>query len=273
MEQQETIAVTTDAEQPRSEQTRVERLVSHCLSVVSFGGGVNSTAMLIGMHERGERPDAILFADTGGEKPATYKHIETMDTWCKANGLPSITRVAESKTLEADCLEREALPGKVYGFGSCSEHFKIRPMRRWLKVNAHSDVMWFVGIHIGERHRAERQLNQREDTRFPLIEWGWGHDDCENAIKRHGFSVPCKSACFFCPAMRKMEVIQLSKESPELFARAVAMERNAIDAGTLETVKGLGRRWTWEQLVAADARQQRLFTDDQSPLCDVCLDG
>jgi len=42
--------------------------------VVSFGGGTNSTAMLVGMWERGERPDAILFADTGGEKPHTYQH-------------------------------------------------------------------------------------------------------------------------------------------------------------------------------------------------------
>lgn len=33
--------------------------------MVSYGGGTNSTAMLIGMVERGERPDAILFADTG----------------------------------------------------------------------------------------------------------------------------------------------------------------------------------------------------------------
>jgi len=37
--------------------------------VVSYGGGVNSTAVLVGMVERGIRPDAILFADTGGEHP------------------------------------------------------------------------------------------------------------------------------------------------------------------------------------------------------------
>ena len=48
------------------------------ISVVSFGGGVNSSAMLIGMHERGITPDAILFSDTGGEKPETYQHIEDM---------------------------------------------------------------------------------------------------------------------------------------------------------------------------------------------------
>ena len=40
--------------------------------VVAYGMGVDSTAMLIGLHQRGIRPDLILFADTGGEKPDTY---------------------------------------------------------------------------------------------------------------------------------------------------------------------------------------------------------
>ena len=43
--------------------------------VVSFGGGVDSTAMLIEMKNRGIRPDVILFADTGAERPGTYIHI------------------------------------------------------------------------------------------------------------------------------------------------------------------------------------------------------
>lgn len=48
---------------------------SHC-SVVSFGGGVNSTALLVGLEEREERPNYIVFADTGGERPGTYAHIK-----------------------------------------------------------------------------------------------------------------------------------------------------------------------------------------------------
>lgn len=36
------------------------------ITAVSFGGGTNSAAMVIGMFEQGERPDYILFADTGG---------------------------------------------------------------------------------------------------------------------------------------------------------------------------------------------------------------
>ena len=90
------------------------------LQIVSFGGGVNSTAVLIGMHERGERPDAILFADTGGEMPETYEHVERMKAWCESNAMGRIEVVTyyESKhaSLEAECHNNETLPSKAFGF-------------------------------------------------------------------------------------------------------------------------------------------------------------
>jgi 3'-phosphoadenosine 5'-phosphosulfate sulfotransferase (PAPS reductase)/FAD synthetase len=43
--------------------------------IVAFGGGVDSTAMVIGLVNRNQPIDLILFADTGAERPETYKHI------------------------------------------------------------------------------------------------------------------------------------------------------------------------------------------------------
>lgn len=242
--------------------------------LLSFGGGVNSTALLVGLEEREERPDAILFADTGGEKPGTYQHIERMQEWLASKKFPPITVVKQKLTLEADCLERETLPGKAFGFGSCSDRFKIQPQKKWLRDNDIKNPMWLVGIHSGEKHRAERTLNQRTDVRFPLIEWEWDQEDCIEAIRCAGLPIPIKSACFFCPSMRKAEVLALAKSDPELFQRAVEMERAAKEAGTLQTVKGLGRRWSWESLVKADESQLRLplFDDVQAPICDQCVD-
>jgi len=241
-------------------------------TVVSFGGGVNSTALLIGLEERGERPDFILFADTAAEKPETYKHVERIQQWLADHDMPEITTVMEKNGLEDDCLARETLPGKAFGFGSCSERYKVRPQRRWLKEQGVTDVMWLVGIHYGERKRAQRQLNQRIDVRFPLIEWRWDQVECVEAIQCAGLPVPVKSACFFCPAMKKPEVIELSQLHPDLFNRAVEIEQAAIESGKLTTVKGLGRRWSWEELVRADQEQAKLFTDEQAPLCEACID-
>jgi hypothetical protein len=40
-----------------------------CPLVVAYGLGVDSTALLVEFARRGLRPDLVLFADTGGEKP------------------------------------------------------------------------------------------------------------------------------------------------------------------------------------------------------------
>ena len=254
------------------EKKATENLDKTVFSLVSFGGGVNSTALLIGLEERKQRPDAILFADTGGEKPGTYQHIKLMQEWLALKGFPPITVVREKNTLEQQCLDYETLPGKAFGFGSCSERFKIRPQKRWIKDNKIKNPLWLVGIHIGERHRADRQ--SRADCRYPLIEWGWGQEHCIEAIKRVGLPIPIKSACFYCPSMRKQEVLALAKSDPELFQRAIEMEQAAKEAGTLQTIKGLGRRWSWESLVKADEAQMRLplFDDTQAPMCDQCID-
>lgn len=45
------------------------------MNVVSFGGGTNSTAMIIGMYLHKIPIDLILFADTGGEQPHTYEFM------------------------------------------------------------------------------------------------------------------------------------------------------------------------------------------------------
>lgn len=239
--------------------------------IVSFGGGINSTAVLCGLLEHGERPDFILFADTGGEKPETYRHIEQMREWCGKVSFPTITVVKELLTLEQDCLDRETLPGKAFGFGSCSEHFKIRPQQRWVKASGLTDVKWLVGFHAGETSRRWPGSKEGQTIRHPLIEWNWGQAECVAAIQRAGLSVPVKSACFFCPSMRKSEILRLAEEHPDLLQRAVEMEQ--IAAPNMTVVKGLGRQWSWSKLVAADKQQQKLFGDEQSPICSACFDG
>ena len=46
------------------------------INIVSYGGGANSTALLIGLHQHRIPVDLILFADTGGEHPHTYAYCK-----------------------------------------------------------------------------------------------------------------------------------------------------------------------------------------------------
>ena len=49
--------------------------------VLAYGIGVDSTALLIELHARGQAPDLVLTADTGNEKPATYATAVSVSSW------------------------------------------------------------------------------------------------------------------------------------------------------------------------------------------------
>ncbi len=234
--------------------------------VASFGGGVNSTAMLIGMVERGERCDLILFADTGGEKPHTYAHVLEFSEWLVAHEMPNITTVkSPTVTLEQDCLTRHALPSVAYGFKTCSQRFKAAPQEKFLNGLGVKEYTKLIGFDADEPQRAKPYPGNR----YPLIEWGWGRDECIEAITRAGVTQPEKSACFFCPSSKKPEIMELRRQYPELAARAVAMEKNA----ELTSVKGLGRSFAWGDLYAADDAQQKLFPEVRIEQDCGCYDG
>lgn len=49
------------------------------INIVSFGGGTNSAALLVGLYQHNISVDLILFADTGAEQPHTYCFLQTMN--------------------------------------------------------------------------------------------------------------------------------------------------------------------------------------------------
>lgn len=255
--------------------------------VVSYGGGTNSTAMLVGMHFRGERPDLIVFSDTGAEKPHTYQHLDLVDEWLCKNDFPTITRIQgdaanHSGGLEKDCLRRKSLPSIAYGFKTCSQRFKIEPFVKLMNSLPAARSVWeqggkvqrIVGYDASEPHRADRKIPadvaKKYDLRYPLIEWNWGREECVAAIARAGLPQPGKSACFFCPSSKKHEILDLRNRYPDLLQRALAIEANAETT----TVKGLGRHFRWADLVAFDDAQLCMFSDAGTPEIDCgCYDG
>lgn len=245
------------------------------LTVACCGLGVNSTAMVIGMVQKREAIDLLLFADTGGERPRTYHYRDLLNAWLHARDYAQIITVYPRNedeqiiTLEQDCFDRGSLPSIVFGWRSCSERFKQRAQKKYVKQWATSwPVMNLLGFDADEPHRAKSSPDDDYVNRFPLLEWNWGRDECEQAIIRAGLPLPGKSSCFFCPSSTKADVQQLKREYPELLDRAIAMERKALPI--LTDVKGLGRHWSWEDLT-----KQVDFFDDDAPMdkpCE-CYDG
>lgn len=96
------------------------------MNVVSFGGGTNSTAMIIGMYLHKIPIDLILFAGTGGEQPHTYEFMGTFNEWLVKHGIPKIVSVeyhdkdGNRLTLEQECINSRRLPSIAYGYKKCS---------------------------------------------------------------------------------------------------------------------------------------------------------
>jgi hypothetical protein len=253
------------------------------ITVVSYGGGTNSSALLIGMVTRGEPPPyAILFADTGGEHPSTYAYLRIFSDWLEGQGYPRITVVwkvtkeGHRLTLEENCLQKRMLPSEAYGYKSCSQKYKIQSQDKWCNNDpvlrgewtAGRTVTKLIGFDADEPQRARSYDDAKYTYRYPLIEWTWGREECVQAIAVAGLPQPGKSSCFFCPNMKPREVRELQRNDPELFARALAMEANA----ELTSIKGLGMDWSWRQL----ANQTLLFPeahDRERTMPCGCYDG
>jgi hypothetical protein len=182
--------------------------------IVSYGAGLNSTAMVIEMVRRGEALDAIVFSDTGAERPETYAYLTLFSDWLTGQGYPGITTVRNDGmhgTLEAECLTNKRLPSLAFGFASCSDKYKRRPFQKWLKGQPRKECTVCIGFDADEPGRASRGQD-RDDPyakRYPLIEWDMGREECGVVIQAVGLPLPGKSSCFFCPSMKEWEVLDL----------------------------------------------------------------
>jgi hypothetical protein len=256
--------------------------------VVSYGAGVDSTAVLVGLWRRGVRPDVIVFADTGSEMPETYDYLPIIDAWLARVGFPALTIVknrsplAGHTSLEDNCLKNETLPSQAFrggkpGGGACSAKWKHEPMDRWLLAQGIERRVRAIGYDAGAqdtRRSAKGSTESKKHTRdvfwYPLQAWGWDRARCEAEIQGAGLPVPHKSACFFCPAMKKPELRAMALAHPGLLRRAIRLEREAIEGkhterrkaeGKKVSVLGLGRSFSWESF----AREEKLLAEYGGP--------
>lgn len=236
--------------------------------VVSYGGGVDSTGVLVEFVRRGIVPDAILFADTGEEHPETYAYLDVMDDFLLRHGFPKITRVRYAgkkttySTLGENCTQKGMLPSLAYGGHkhSCSLKFKVAPMDQWLtkrfppvvqakRKRRPLTVVRVIGYDAGinDRTRSERFTAKEPEKKglvqwrywYPLQEWGWDRERIRKEIAAAGLPVPRKSSCVFCPSNRPHEIIDIAISTPNLAWRIIEIERRA--GPNLDTLDGLWR--------------------------------
>lgn len=185
------------------------------LRVVSLGAGVQSTTMVL-MAACGELevPDCVIFADTGWEPVAVYRHLERLE-----KALPFPLYRVSAGSLRDDVIAGGSQRAKRFsaipwfhlnddgsvGLGKrqCTSHYKIEPIHRKItqlqggKYPKRGTELW-MGISTNEAIRMKPSRVQYIVNRWPLIEKRMNRGDCRAWLERHGWSAP-RSACIGCP--------------------------------------------------------------------------
>lgn len=208
--------------------------------IVSFSGGKDSTAMLLGMIERGMRIDCILFCDTGLEFPAMYEHIRKVE---KDIGR-KITVVKSEHSFEYLMFDlpikrKEDSPiikkyGEHYtGYGWagsrlrwCTSRLKDMPRDRFLRsLKKEYNIIEYIGIAADEGYRLERERNQMTNHRHPLVDWGMTEADCLQYCYDKGYDWGglythfSRVSCWCCPLQPLAELKELYHYFPELWKK------------------------------------------------------
>jgi hypothetical protein len=225
--------------------------------VVSYGGGVNSTALVILLVGEGWR-GPVVFSDTGAEWPETMEYVTLFGAWMAERGLeltvlgPEWRKGKYALPLMEYCESYRLTPFPAVRW--CTANWKVAPLQGWCEANGceHADML--LGISAEESHR------QPEKDR-PLVDRGIDRNGCARIIVDAGLPLPRKSGCYLCPFQSPRQWQELYKVHPALFERVAALEDAATERradGHITTSDPSGRV-TLRQLAAGYAAQGQMF--------------
>ena len=223
------------------------------LRVLSLGAGVQSSTLALMIH-KGEIPmvDCAIFADTQAEPPKVYEWLKFIK---KTVSYP--VHIVTWRNLEKDVLD--ASQGKYQAFTipfytknketeqkgmlmrQCTADYKIKPVTKKVrellgyKKGERVDlkevkVEMLLGISTDELRRMRMNRLRYIDNQYPLInDLGMSRQDCIMWMKDNGYPMPTKSACYFCPFHSQSTWKEIKENDPELFEKAVQMDRQIRD--------------------------------------------
>ena len=201
----------------------------------------------------GPMPDCAISADTGWEPPTIYAHIE----WLADKLRFPVYTVDNGRSLREDAralvnhsgnesfidipvyLKGRDGSGDGMGRRQCTEHYKVRPVRRKIRqllglrrrqrIPSGATVELWLGISTDEAIRMRTSRDRWIRNRYPLIESGMSRQDCL-AWWEARYDRPLeRSACVGCPYQSRRRWVETKRRLPELFREAVEIDSNMRD--------------------------------------------
>ena len=185
------------------------------VSVVSFSGGKDSTAMLHLLLGQGIKSDFVIMFETEWEFPQIWEHVRAVE---EKTGL-KVTRLRYYRRFD-DLLEWYGWPG--YRGGWCTGRKQDTCHKFIRAIGATTE---FLGFAANEKKRAEGKGLQKKkwEVRFPLIEAGMSEEDSLRFCLDLGYdfgglyNIFNRVSCFCCPNAGKKRREVIRKEFPELW--------------------------------------------------------
>ena len=235
--------------------------------ICGISGGKDSSALAVHLRESVPGME-YFFCDTGAELPETYEYLTRLEVIL---GKP-IARLNASRGFDHWFeVFRGTLPSPQMRW--CTKNMKIKPIEEWI---GDIPAVSYVAIRADESNRKGYiSTKPNIQSRFPFIEDGVDRDGVMRILADAGIGLPeyyewrTRSGCYFCFYQRKAEWIGLAERHPELFERAVAIERKVLsDAGVdgdadFRDRAMRGRQYTWsggETLIELRSRRGEILT-------------
>jgi len=229
--------------------------MSYKLTILSLGAGVQSSVLFLMGCKGMIHFDVAIFADTGWETQATYKHLVWLTEIGKVSG-KEIIKVAAGDVRNGRFVPKyrgtyPLIPAYTTNDKGilrclsrwCTYHHKLRPIeiairqllgvkpKKSIPVGAAEKIM---GFSLDEITRIDRMIlshmNKKVTPRFPLAELGMTRADCKKWLWDNYHLIVPKSACVGCPYRTNEDWLEV-KTDVEDFNSAIEYDhliRNAV---------------------------------------------
>lgn len=190
---------------------------------LSFGAGVNSTALLLYLEKENVEFETI-FVNHGGCWPETYDYV----SYLREKGYEITEIIPEDQgchTILEYCYKMHIVPGVKRRF--CTDHFILRPIRQYIE----KPCVMYIGLSADEKQRARTSGRKSIENKYPLIDAGITREGCKEMIRAAGLREPMRSSCYFCPFMSKFAAQELKGIHPDLFDEVVKLEKECNSSG------------------------------------------
>lgn len=191
--------------------------------VLSYGGGVNSSALFFYLLENNYKLDLVIYADTQEDEKENYISIRNMKKLCEEKNIPFIV-VTKGNMYDYYYKNKAVMSIK---FRDCTGKFKVSMINKYLRTTygKKTHFLTYIGHAYDEKHRVKPSKVSYVTLLYPFVDEKILRREHQEIIDKNNFFA-VKSGCKGCPHKKKRDFIKMFNEDRKEFDRWRKLEEN-----------------------------------------------